>query len=55
MKWIEDRTEFFRAPPTRARPCTRRLGADRDGTLLALRDRYPIDLGAYTGRWGRRC
>jgi carbon-monoxide dehydrogenase large subunit len=48
VKWIEDRTEFFRgAAHAREAVHTLTLGADRDGALVALRDRYLIDLGAY--------
>ena len=53
VKWIEDRTEFFRgAAHAREAVHTLTLAADRDGTLLALRDRYLIDLGAYHGPLG---
>jgi aerobic carbon-monoxide dehydrogenase large subunit len=53
VKWIEDRTEFFRgAAHAREGVHALTLGADRDGTLLVLRDRYLIDLGAYHGPLG---
>jgi aerobic carbon-monoxide dehydrogenase large subunit len=53
VKWIEDRTEFFRgAAHAREAVHALTLGADRDGTLLVLRDRYLIDLGAYHGPLG---
>src|SRR5262245_24598586 len=53
VKWIEDRMEHFRAS-THAREADHEveLGARRDGTLVALRDRYAIDLGAYNGPFG---
>ena len=53
VKWIEDRIEHFRAS-THAREANHELelGARRDGTLVALRDRYTIDLGAYNGPFG---
>ncbi|HEX2438891.1 MAG TPA: xanthine dehydrogenase family protein molybdopterin-binding subunit, partial [Methylomirabilota bacterium] len=53
VKWIEDRTEFFRgAAHAREAVHTLTLAADRDGTLCAMRDRYLIDLGAYHGPLG---
>ena len=53
VKWIEDRTEFFRgAAHAREAVHTLTLGADGDGALVALRDRYLIDLGAYHGPLG---
>ena len=53
VKWIEDRTEFFRgAAHAREAVHALTLAADRDGALLALRDRYLIDLGAYHGPLG---
>ena len=53
VKWIEDRVEHFRAS-THAREAVHEaeLGATRDGALLALRDRYVIDLGAYNSPFG---
>ncbi len=48
VKWIEDRTEFFRgAAHAREAIHELTLGATREGALVALRDRYLIDLGAY--------
>ena len=41
-----------RHPRARGRARRSRSRADRDGTLLALRDRYLIDLGAYHGPLG---
>ena len=55
VKWIEDRMEFFRgAAHAREAVHALTLGADRDGTMLALRDRYLVDLGAYHGPLGPR-
>ena len=53
VKWIEDRREHMmgaahaRAPGARHRDRRRR----RDGTMLAVRDRIWVDLGAYNS-WG---
>ena len=53
VKWIEDRMEHFRAT-VHGRESTHRIkiGASKDGTLIALDDDYFIDIGAYNGPWG---
>ena len=56
MKWIEDRTEFFRgAVHAREAVHALTLGADGDGALLALRDHTWSTSAPITGRWDRRC
>lgn len=53
VKWIEDRTEFFRSC-VHAREAIHaiELGATREGDLTALRDSYVIDVGAYNSPLG---
>ncbi len=53
VKWVEDRVEHFRAS-THAREAVHdaELGAARDGTLVALRVDYAIDVGAYNSPFG---
>jgi carbon-monoxide dehydrogenase large subunit len=53
VKWVEDRTEHFRAS-THARESVHdvRLGADADGTIVALTDTYATDLGALNSPFG---
>jgi carbon-monoxide dehydrogenase large subunit len=53
VKWVEDRIEHFRAC-THAREAVHELelAAAADGTLMAIRDRYVIDVGAYNSPFG---
>lgn len=53
VKWVEDRNESFRGC-VHAREAIHgaALGAARDGTIVALRDRYVIDVGAYNAPFG---
>lgn len=53
VKWVEDRIEHFRGC-VHARESIHEpeLGAMRDGTITALRDRYVIDVGAYNSPFG---
>jgi carbon-monoxide dehydrogenase large subunit len=52
VKWIEDRREHMMgAAHARHQTHTIRLGARRDGTIVALADRIWLDLGAYNV-WG---
>ncbi len=52
VKWIEDRREHMMAAAhARDQVHEITLGAARDGTLLALRDRIWLDFGAYNS-WG---
>jgi carbon-monoxide dehydrogenase large subunit len=53
IKWIEDRTEHFRAT-THAREATHdaELAATRNGRILALRSVYLVDGGAYNSAFG---
>jgi carbon-monoxide dehydrogenase large subunit len=52
VKWIEDRREHMAgAAHARAQVHEIALAAARDGTLLAVRDRIWLDLGAYNS-WG---
>src|SRR5205809_195501 len=52
VKWIEDRREHMSsAAHARHQTHAISLAASRDGTLLGLRDRISIDLGAYNV-WG---
>jgi carbon-monoxide dehydrogenase large subunit len=53
IKWIEDRIEHFRSC-VHGREATHQiqLGASADGKLVALKDDYFIDIGAYNGPWG---
>ncbi|RDI74747.1 Aerobic-type carbon monoxide dehydrogenase large subunit CoxL/CutL-like [Gaiella occulta] len=53
VKWVEDRTEHFRAS-THGRESVHdaRLGASHDGTILALTDVYATDLGALNSPFG---
>ncbi|HEY7067067.1 MAG TPA: xanthine dehydrogenase family protein molybdopterin-binding subunit [Chloroflexota bacterium] len=48
VKWIEDRYEHLRtAPASRDQEHAIALAFGADGTLLGLRDRFTIDVGAY--------
>jgi aerobic carbon-monoxide dehydrogenase large subunit len=48
VKWVEDRAEHLRsAIHAREQVHDVELGLDRDGRLLALRDRFLVDSGAY--------
>ena len=53
IKWVEDRTEHFRAT-THAREAVHRAGiaGGRDGRILAVRDTYLVSLGAYNSPFG---
>jgi carbon-monoxide dehydrogenase large subunit len=53
VKWIEDRLEHFRAT-THAREAVHdfRIGADRTGRMVAFKNVYATDLGAYNGPYG---
>ena len=53
IKWIEDRTEHFRAT-THAREATHdaELAATRDGRIVALRSIYLVDGGAFNSSFG---
>ena len=52
VKWIEDRREHFvAAAHARHQVHKIELAARRDGTILAIRDRIWLDLGAYNA-WG---
>jgi len=53
VKWVEDRIEHFRAS-THARESVHdvRVGADRDGRIVAMTDVYRTDLGAYNSAFG---
>jgi carbon-monoxide dehydrogenase large subunit len=52
VKWTEDRREHMLASAhARHQVHDIELGASRDGTMLALRDRIWVDLGAYNS-WG---
>jgi carbon-monoxide dehydrogenase large subunit len=53
VKWVEDRNEHFRAS-THARESVHdaRLGANADGTIVALTDVYATDLGAFNSPFG---
>jgi carbon-monoxide dehydrogenase large subunit len=52
VKWIEDRQEHFMAAAhARHQVHQISLAARRDGTILGLRDRIWLDLGAYSA-WG---
>ena len=53
VKWTEDRLEFFRAS-THAREAVHefRIGAEADGRIVAMIDRYTTDLGAWNSTFG---
>ncbi len=53
VKWIEDRMEYFRAS-THGREATHdfRIGADRDGRIRAMINRYVTDLGGWNSGFG---
>jgi carbon-monoxide dehydrogenase large subunit len=53
VKWVEDRTEHFRAT-THAREATHdaELAATRGGRILALRSVYVVDGGAFNSSFG---
>jgi carbon-monoxide dehydrogenase large subunit len=52
VKWVEDRREFFVATAhARDQVHDIALAARRDGTILAMHDRFWVDLGAYNP-WG---
>ena len=53
VKWSEDRLEFFRAS-THAREAVHefRIGAEADGRIVAMIDRYTTDLGAWNSTFG---
>jgi aerobic carbon-monoxide dehydrogenase large subunit len=52
VKWTEDRREHMMAAAhARAQVHDIEIGARRDGTMLAVRDRIWVDLGAYNS-WG---
>jgi carbon-monoxide dehydrogenase large subunit len=52
VKWVEDRREhMMSAAHARHQTHEIALAADRDGTILAVRDRIWLDLGAYSV-WG---
>ena len=52
VKWIEDRLEFFRAS-THAREAVYdvRIGAEADGRIVAIANRYTTDLGAWNSTY----
>jgi carbon-monoxide dehydrogenase large subunit len=53
VKWIEDRYEHFvAANHSREQVHDVELAVDADGTLLALRDRIRVDIGAYVRTQG---
>lgn len=53
VKWIEDRYEHFvAANHSRAQEHEIELAVDREGRLLALRDRSSVDIGAYVRTQG---
>jgi aerobic carbon-monoxide dehydrogenase large subunit len=53
VKWIEDRREHFVATNhSREQEHELELAVAADGTLLALRDRFAVDLGAYVRTQG---
>jgi carbon-monoxide dehydrogenase large subunit len=53
VKWVEDRLEHFRAT-THAREAVHdfAIGAMADGRIVAMRDIYATDLGAYNSPFG---
>ncbi|MBS1677857.1 MAG: xanthine dehydrogenase family protein molybdopterin-binding subunit [Actinobacteria bacterium] len=53
VKWVEDRLEHFRAS-THARESVHefRIGADADGTFVAMTDLYTTDLGGQNSGFG---
>ena len=53
VEWTEDRLEFFRAS-THAREAVHefRIGAEADGRIVAMIDRYTTDLGAWNSTFG---
>ena len=53
VKWVETRTESFKAVPhARQQIHHIRVGTDRDGKILAVKDRIVVDFGAYVNRTG---
>ncbi|MEM4410652.1 MAG: xanthine dehydrogenase family protein molybdopterin-binding subunit [Candidatus Caldarchaeum sp.] len=53
VKWIETRTEHLMAAcHSREQVHSVELGFKRDGTLLAIKDRFLVDLGAYVPQPG---